>query len=52
MKIAPILHTERLILRSFTRENVAVEYIPKYPERYFFEDTIQYCILKCEFIEK
>ena len=29
-----------------------VEYIPKDPKRYFFEDTIQYRILKCEFIEK
>jgi len=28
------------------------EYIPKDPERYFFEDTIQYRILKCEFEEK
>ena len=28
------------------------EYIPKDPERYFFEDTIQCCILKCEFTEK
>ena len=29
-----------------------VEYIPKNPARGFFEDTIQYRILKCEFIEK
>lgn len=29
-----------------------VEYIPKDPKRYFFEDTIQYSILKCEFTEK
>ena len=28
------------------------EYIPKDPERYFFEDTIRYCILKCEFVKK
>lgn len=28
-----------------------VKNIPKDPERYFFEDTIQYSILKCEFIE-
>lgn len=27
------------------------EYIPKDPKRYFFEDTIQYRILKCEFIK-
>ena len=27
-------------------------YIPKDPERYFFEDTIQYRILKSEFVEK
>ena len=26
-----------------------VEYIPKDPERYFFEDTIRYRLLKCEF---
>ena len=29
-----------------------VEYIPKDPKRYFFEDTIQCRILKCEFIGK
>ncbi len=29
-----------------------VKYIRKDPERDFFEDTIQYRILKCEFIEK
>ena len=28
------------------------EYIPKDPERYFFEDTIRYRLLKCEFVEK
>lgn len=28
------------------------EYIPKDPKRYFFEDTIRYRILKCEFAEK
>ena len=28
------------------------EYIPKDPKRYFFEDTIRYRILKCEFVEK
>ena len=28
------------------------EYIPKDPKKYFFEDTIQYSILKCEFTEK
>ena len=52
MKTAPTLHTERLVLRSFTREDAAVEYIPKDPERHFFEDTIQYRILKCEFVKK
>ena len=29
-----------------------VEYIPKDPKRYFFEDTIRYRILRCEFAEK
>ena len=120
MKTAPILYTERLILRSFTLEDAAdvrrltsdpdvasatysiehpyeegmaeawiqwcheefekservnfavtlrtdgtligkigltfgmhyAEYIPKDPERYFFEDTIRYRILKSEFVEK
>lgn len=28
------------------------EYIPKDPKRYFFEDTIRYRLLKCEFVEK
>ncbi len=29
-----------------------IEYIPKDPKRYFFEDTIQCRILKCELIKK
>ena len=28
------------------------EYISKDPKRYFFEDTMQYSILKCEFTGK